>query len=64
MAHFEMPINWLTLGEGGLPHLVTRDNLLEELDIGEGVEEETVEPILQLQQGLYVSIGLLALFIC
>jgi hypothetical protein len=30
-------------------HLVTRDNLLEELVFGEGVEEETVQPILELQ---------------
>ena len=44
---------------------VTRDNLREELVVGEGVEEEKVEPILELQQVLYVndSVGLLALFI-
>ena len=43
---------------------VTRDNLLEELVIGEGVEEED-EPILDLEKVLYASdtIGLLALFI-
>jgi len=44
---------------------VTRDNLLEELVIGEGVEEEDDEPTLDLEQVLYASdtIGLLALFI-